>query len=64
MDLTMNVDEFEFLLHLLETRHGELVREIAHTENHEFRQGLRRNEKLLETLIGRLRAAAVLQTYR
>jgi hypothetical protein len=44
---------------ILERRHRELQQEISHTDHHEFKQGLRKNEKLLESILSRLRGATV-----
>lgn len=55
MELILNTDEQELLLSILEQRHRELLKEIAHTDHHEFKQGLRKNEKLLDSMLCRLR---------
>lgn len=62
MELTLGDAEQEFLLELLEERHRELLEEIVHTDHREFREELRKNEKLLESVISRLRRAAVVET--
>ncbi len=59
MELTLSAEEQEFLLSILEQRDRELLGEIAHTDRREFKQGLRRDEKLLESLVCRLRGTAV-----
>ena len=59
MELSLNVEEQGFLSNILEQHHRELLHEIAHTDSREFKQGLRRNEKLLDSLICRLRGTAV-----
>jgi hypothetical protein len=59
MELTLSMEEQELLLSILEHRHRELLKEIAHTDHHEFKQGLRRKEKLLDSLLGRLRETTV-----
>ena len=59
MELTLSDEEQEFLLNILEQRHQELLIEIAHTDSREFKQGLRINEKLLDSLVCRLRGTAV-----
>jgi len=58
MELTLNTEEEELLLSILEQRHRDLLKEIAHTDHHEFKQGLRKNEKLLNSMLCRLRGAA------
>jgi len=59
MELTLSDEEQEFLLNILEQHHRELLNEIAHTDRREFKQGLRGNEKLLDSLVCRLRGTAV-----
>jgi len=59
MELTLSIEEHQLLLGILEQRHRELLKEISHTDHHEFKQVLRRNEKLLESVLSRLRGAAV-----
>lgn len=59
MELTLNTEEQQLLLSILEQRHQELLKEIAHTDHREFKQGLRKNEKLLDSMLSRLRGAAV-----
>ena len=59
MELRLNNEEQELLLTILEQRHRELQREISHTDHHQFKQALRRNEQLLESVLSRLRSAAV-----
>ena len=44
---------------LIVTRHRELLNEIAQTDHREFKQGLLKDEKLLDSLLGRLRGKAV-----
>ncbi len=59
MELILNAEEQELLLNILEQRYREFLREIAHAHHLEFKQGLRRNEKLLDSILSRLRGAAV-----
>lgn len=63
MELKLSDEEQEFLFHILEQCHRELLEEIAHTERREFKEALRKNEKLLDSLVCRLRGTAV-QGYR
>ena len=63
MELTLKAEERELLLSILQQRHREMLKEIAHTDHREFKQGLRKNERLLESLLGRLRRAAVQELY-
>jgi hypothetical protein len=59
MDLTLTYEEIELLTGILEQRHRELLKEIAHTDHREFRKSLRSNEKMLESILNRLRTATV-----
>jgi len=59
MELTLNTEEQELLVSILDQRHRELLKKIAHTDHREFKQGLRKNERLLDSLLSRLRGAAV-----
>jgi len=59
MELLLTTEERELLLTILEKRHQEMLKEIAHTDHREFKQGLRRNERLLDSMLCRLRAPAV-----
>jgi len=59
MELTLSTEEQQLLLDILEQRHGEFLKEISHTDHHEFKQALRKNEKLLESVSSRLREASV-----
>jgi len=59
MELILTAEEQELLRAILEQRHQELLKEIAHTDHREFKQALRKNEKLLVSMLGRMRGAAV-----
>lgn len=59
MEFTLNTEEQELLMSILEQRHRELLKEIAHTDHREFKQALRKSEKLLDSMLSRLRGAAV-----
>ena len=61
MELTLSHAEQEFLLEMLEERQRELLEEIAHTDRREFREELRKNERLLESLVSRVRRGAELE---
>ena len=63
MELKLTDEELDFLLNFLEQHHRELLNEIAHTDSREFKQGLRRNEQLLDSLICRMEAAALRETH-
>ena len=55
MELTLAVEERELVLEILGQRHRELLREISHTDHHEFKRALRKKEQLLESIESRLR---------
>jgi hypothetical protein len=59
MELTLTAEEKELLSNILERYHQVLLNEIAHTDHREFKQGLLKDLKLLETLVGRLQPTAV-----
>ena len=59
MELTLSTEEQQLLLDILEQRHRELLKEISHTDHREFKQALGKNEKLLESVLSRLRRAPV-----
>ena len=59
MELTLTIEEREFLNRLLEQRHREILKEISHTDNREFRQVLRKNEETIEAILNQLRGAPV-----
>lgn len=59
MELTLTIEEREFLNRLLEQRHREILKEISHTDNREFRQVLRKNEETMEAILSQLRGAPV-----
>lgn len=59
MELTLNIEEQKLLLSIIDRRHQELLNEIAHTDNREFKQELRKDEKMLDSLLSRVRAIAV-----
>jgi hypothetical protein len=55
MELTLTVEEWELLSEILDERHRALLREISHTDHREFKLALRKREKLLESVVNRLR---------
>jgi hypothetical protein len=55
MELTLTVEERELVLEILSQRHRELLREISHTDHREFKLALHNKEKLLESVVNRLR---------
>lgn len=63
MELILNDEEREFLLNVLERRHQELLNEIVHTDRREFKQELRRSERLVDSLANRLHDTAVQEVH-
>lgn len=59
IELISTTEEQELLLGILEQRHRELQKEISHTDHHEFKLALRKKEKLLESVLSRLRGAPI-----
>ena len=62
MQFTLSREEQELLLRTLEQRHQGLLREIWHTDHREFRIAFREDERMLESLLNRLRETPVEQT--
>ena len=61
MELTLSSEEAELLLSILEQHHRELLNEIWHTQHRDFKVALRKNEKLLESILNRLREVPIQQ---
>ncbi len=59
MELILTAEEQQLLLDILEQRHRDLLKEISHTDRHDFKLALRRNEKLLESILNHLRGVPV-----
>jgi hypothetical protein len=55
MELTLTTEEWELLLEVLSERHRALLREISHTDHREFKLALLKREKLLDSVVNRLR---------
>jgi hypothetical protein len=55
MELTLTIEEWELLSEILDERHRALLREISHTDHREFKHALLKREKLLESVVNRLR---------
>jgi hypothetical protein len=55
MEFTLTSQEHELLLRILEQHHQGLLKEIWRTEHREFKHALREDEKLLESILNRLR---------
>jgi hypothetical protein len=59
MAITLTNEEEEFLVNILEQRHRELRKEISHTDHYEFKEILRKNEGLIESILTHLRGERV-----
>ncbi len=59
MQLTLSTEEHDLLLKLLEKRHRELMKEIWHTDHRDFRDLLRKEEKMLDSMLHQLRMSLV-----
>ena len=55
MELILTTEEKELVMSILEERHRELLREMSRTDRHEFKLVWRKNEKLLESVLNKLR---------
>ena len=58
MELTLSAQEQQLLETVLEARYRVLQKEIAHTDHREFKQTLRDNEKIIESILTRIRTSA------
>ena len=63
MDLNLTPQQLELVLRILEQRHEVLLKEIWHTDNRDFKHALQHEEKLLESILQRMREEQV-QTAR
>ncbi|HUI75220.1 MAG TPA: hypothetical protein VLX32_09760 [Candidatus Acidoferrum sp.] len=61
MELTLTPEEKDLLLSILEQQHQRILKEIWHTHHREFKAALREDEKLIETVLTRLREAPIQQ---
>lgn len=59
MELMLTDEEGKLLTEILEHRHRELQKEIAHTDHHEFKLVLRHKSGLIESILERLRGAPI-----
>ncbi|HWH60273.1 MAG TPA: hypothetical protein VN682_21775 [Terriglobales bacterium] len=59
MELKLSAQEQQLLEAILEARYRVLQKEIAHTDHREFKQTLREHEKLIESILTRLRTATM-----
>ena len=55
MELTLTNEEEELLVHVLEQRHRDILKEISHTDHYEFKEILRKNDGLIESILTQLR---------
>jgi hypothetical protein len=58
MEILLTPEERELVLEILQERHRDLLKEIFHTDHHEYRDGLRQRERLLEGVLSKLEAKA------
>ena len=56
--LTLTHEEREILFEILEARHRALLREIQHTDHHDFKAALQKRERVLESLLSRFMSHA------
>jgi hypothetical protein len=59
MELQLTESELDLLVQILEERQAHFLHEIAKTDRHEFKYGLRQRSELLENMLERLRAQTV-----
>ena len=57
MELRLTVEEQQLLAEILSKHQRELMREIAHTDHHEFKSRLRERARLLEGVLEKLRVS-------
>lgn len=57
MELALTSDERELLMEVLEEHHRGFLREISRTKHHEFKLALKSKERLLVSVIDKLRAS-------
>ncbi|HTS59110.1 MAG TPA: hypothetical protein VMH03_16315 [Terriglobales bacterium] len=58
MELTLRSEEAELLLEVLDEHHRQFIREIARARHHEFKCALKSKEKMIESIVDKLKAAA------
>ena len=54
MEISLTAEERKLLIDVLEERHRELLREISRATHNQFKLALKENEKLLQSVIGKL----------
>ncbi len=60
MDVNMDAREMELLMRVLDRYLEDLRREIHHTDTRAFKMGLKADEALMESILGKLRAPAAM----
>ena len=55
MELMLSSAERELLMEVLEERHRGLLQEISRARHHEFKSALKNKEKLLESMVNKLK---------
>jgi len=55
MDLNLTPEQHELVLRILDQRHERLLKEIWHTDNREFKHALQHEEKMLESILQKMR---------
>ncbi len=56
MEILLTREEKELVVEVLQERHRTLLKEIFRTHHHEYRDALRKREKLLERILNKLEA--------
>ena len=59
MELQLTESELDLLVQILEERQAHFLHEIAKTDHHEFKHGLRQRCELVENMLERLKAQTV-----
>ncbi len=54
MEICVTDEEYGLLAEILQERHEALLREIAHTDHHDFKLMLKRRNELLEHIMEKL----------
>ena len=54
ISLDLTEEERNLLQEILEAQHRTLLREISHTDHHQYKVGLKKREELLESVLSRL----------
>ena len=54
MELLLNLEEKRLVMEVLEEHHRQMLREISHTDHHEFKVALKKKEQLLESVLNKL----------